>query len=146
MHSFKSLPIKSLPSLKNKRKLYTGKHLKIAGYPISLDEIEHGILRKGKWKYSLGYFNTPFWTKFIKKSQVEKLDYRIHFALNCGAKSCPPIAFYNTDSLEEELQMATQSFLAQETEWIPSANTVFVSKILFGSSQILEDLAVLERY
>ena len=45
-------------------------------------------------------------------------DPRIHFALNCGAKSCPPIAVYSTESaerLEKQLEMATLSFISSPT-------------------------------
>lgn len=40
-------------------------------------------------------------------------DPRIHFALNCGARSCPPIAVYsdNEGELEDQLKLATESFL-----------------------------------
>jgi hypothetical protein len=36
---------------------------------------------------------------------------RIHFALVCGAKSCPPIKTYTHENLDEELDTATQAFL-----------------------------------
>jgi hypothetical protein len=41
---------------------------------------------------------------------ISKCDPRIHFALNCGAKSCPPIKFYNGKKLENELDKAAKGF------------------------------------
>ena len=41
---------------------------------------------------------------------VEPLDPRIHFALVCGAKSCPPIRVYTPASLEAGLEAAAQAF------------------------------------
>ena len=38
---------------------------------------------------------------------VDVIDFRIHFALNCGAKSCPPIAFYSYDKINDQLDLAT---------------------------------------
>lgn len=38
------------------------------------------------------------------------VDCRIHFALNCGAKSCPPIRFFHAEKLDEELQLVSESF------------------------------------
>ena len=38
------------------------------------------------------------------------MDPRIHFALVCGAKSCPPIKVYTPDSLEDGLDSATMAF------------------------------------
>jgi hypothetical protein len=84
---------------------------------ISLDTIEHGILRRNRFKYSLGFFGNLFTRPFVKNHMVDEIDYRIHFALNCGAESCPPIAFYNVDKLEMQLDMATQSFLEGETSY-----------------------------
>merc|ERR1712232_66907 len=38
------------------------------------------------------------------------VDCRIHFALNCGAKSCPPIRNFHADAIEEELRIVSQAF------------------------------------
>lgn len=85
----------------------------IGGYRFSLDDIEHGVLRKNRRSlYKL-------WKQFGKKDPrqafvVEKLDPRVHFGLNCGAKSCPAIAFYSPKLLEQQLDIAEESFAAQE--------------------------------
>lgn len=42
------------------------------------------------------------------------VDARIHFALNCGAASCPAIKMYTTDTLEEGLTGAAEAFCASE--------------------------------
>lgn len=95
--------------------IYSEKAVIIATKKFSLDDIEHGILRRYRSKYSLGYLPKLFVAKIIKILAVEVIDYRIHFALNCGAKSCPPIAFYNPDRLDSQLDMASQSFIEGET-------------------------------
>jgi len=41
---------------------------------------------------------------------VSPVDPRIHFALVCGAKSCPPIKVYTPTSLQEGLDTATMAF------------------------------------
>ena len=41
---------------------------------------------------------------------VEPVDPRIHFALVCGAKSCPPIRLYSAANLEEGLQVSSTTF------------------------------------
>ncbi len=101
----------------SKPKIFRGKLINIAGHLFSLDDMEHGILRKYRHKYSLGFLGNIFTPGLIKQLAVEKVDYRIHFALNCGAKSCPPIAFYNPENLDDQLDMATQSFLEAESEF-----------------------------
>jgi hypothetical protein len=110
--------------------VFKTKTINIAGTKFSLDEIEHGILRKYRWKYSLGYLPQIFPSKKIKQLAVASIDYRIHFALNCGAKSCPPIAFYNADRIDKQLDLATQSFLESETSIDEEKKVVSVSKLM----------------
>jgi hypothetical protein len=116
--------------LKNPQ-IFTSKAILIAGTRFSLDDMEHGILRKYRWKYSMGYFPSFFPGKLIKSLSVEKIDYRIHFALNCGAVSCPPILFYSYDNIDRQLDQATRSFLLSETEIDENKKEARVSKILF---------------
>jgi len=101
----------------SKKTIYRTKEIKIANASFSLDDIEHGILRRYKLKHSFGFLTNPFASALIKKLAVDVVDYRIHFALNCGAKSCPPIAFYKRENIEKQLDLATQSFLASETNY-----------------------------
>lgn len=110
--------------------IFTKEAFTICGIKLSLDDVEHGILRRYRVKWSLGYL-PHFWpSKNIKKLAVSNIDYRIHFALNCGAKSCPPIAFYKYDSLEEQLELAATSFLTQDVEVDDKEKVVRVTKIM----------------
>jgi hypothetical protein len=81
-------------------------------------------------KFSKGYLPSFFPGKTIKQLAVEKIDYRIHFALNCGAKSCPPIAFYKYENLDRQLDLAAKAFLKSETEIDTVNKTVTVTKIM----------------
>ncbi|TVR79030.1 MAG: DUF547 domain-containing protein [Chitinophagaceae bacterium] len=109
--------------------IFTKKVIPIANHFFSLDEIEHGILRKYRWKYGLGYLPDPFPGKKIRHLAVEKTDYRLHFALNCGATSCPPIAFYNYEDIDAQLRLATESFLETDTKIHEEEKVVYVSKL-----------------
>ncbi|WP_299457880.1 DUF547 domain-containing protein [uncultured Microscilla sp.] len=109
---------------------FTKKCIPIAGQVMSFDLIEHGILRRSKFKYSLGYFNKLFVSKTEKQLRVDKVDYRIHFALNCGAKSCPPIAFYSAENIEEELDLATAAYLENESIYHARKNMVEIAKLM----------------
>lgn len=99
----------------DKNKFFTTKNILIARQKISLDDIEHGYLRRSKNKKSLGYLGKLFPGSTEKKLRVATPDYRVHFALNCGAASCPPIAFYSPEKLNQQLDLATQSYLEAET-------------------------------
>ncbi len=115
---------------KGRPEIFSGKLVLIAGRKFSLDDIEHGILRKYRWKYSKGYFARLFPGKLIKQLAVLKIDYRIHFALNCGARSCPPIAFYTFENIDRQLDLATRSFLAADTKIDDTKKEIRVTKTM----------------
>jgi hypothetical protein len=113
-----------------KPKIFTTRAVEFAGRKFSLDEIEHGILRKYRWKLSLGYLPQVWPGKTIKKLAVTQIDFRIHFALNCGAKSCPPIRSYEYANIDQQLELATSSFLSTETEIDENQKLVRVTKLM----------------
>jgi len=113
----------------NLKQIFSRKALFFKDFSLSLDDIEHGILRRAKWKYSLGYLPDIFVSQAVRQLMVQKLDERIHFALNCGAVSCPPIRYYTLENLEEQLKIAEDSFMRSETNWDLEKRKVNVSKI-----------------
>ncbi|TWR24752.1 DUF547 domain-containing protein [Mucilaginibacter pallidiroseus] len=115
---------------KTRGSFFSSKQIYIAGQELSLDLIEHGILRHSKVKWSEGYLGKLFPSGFEKKFRVAKLDYRIHFALNCGAKSCPPIAFYEPEQIDKQLNVAVKTYLKGEVTYSKSANTVEVPALM----------------
>ena len=130
-NAFIQLLLSDNPAQYKKRGLFFGKkQINIAGKLLSLDAIEHGLLRRSKTKWSLGYINRLFPSDFEKKNRVVKVDYRIHFALNCGAKSCPPIAFYRDDQLDRQLDLATKIYLKSETVYDSADNRVALPAIM----------------
>lgn len=130
-NAFTQISLKKSPDAYKKRnKFFKNKFIWIAGQTISLDLVEHGILRRSKAKYSLGHFNKLFKSKFEKQFRVDRLDYRIHFALNCGAKSCPPIAFYKPEQIDKQLDQAAKVYLKNEVMYDSEYQTVKVPAIL----------------
>lgn len=109
--------------------IFTEKLITLAGHQFSLDDIEHGILRKKRWKYGWGYLPAPY-TSLIRRLAVHRRDFRIHFALNCGALSCPPIAFYKPENIEKQLDLATSAFLTTETIVNVSNRSVQVTRLM----------------
>lgn len=102
----------------------------VAGRTVSLDDIEHGMLRRSRVKWGLGYLRNPFPRAFERRLRVDSLDPRIHFALNCGAASCPPIAFYSAESLADELAAATAGYLERSVSHEPDRGIVRVPRLL----------------
>lgn len=81
----------------------------LLGKTLSLDEIEHGIIRKN--------FREP----------------RIHFAVNCASVGCPPLRAeaYEGSRLDEQLAEQRQFFLTNEREnrFYPDKKELVLSKI-----------------
>jgi len=83
------------------------KFVKINGRVLTLDEVEHSILRPR--------FGDP----------------RVHFAINCAAKSCPPLRSepFHGDILDRQLNQATISFLNNPRSYRLEGNQFYVSRI-----------------
>ena len=80
---------------------------KIGGHTYSLDEIEHGILRPR--------FKDP----------------RVHFAINCASKGCPPLISkpYQGSILDQQLDERTRAFINNPERNRLEGNTLYVSEI-----------------
>jgi hypothetical protein len=85
--------------------------LTVAGRVLTLDTLEHGLLRRSRPKVGLGYVTSPVAGRFERRFRVARPDPRVHFALNCAAASCPPIASYDPDRLDAQLDLATRAYL-----------------------------------
>lgn len=99
-------PISSITDLDN-GKPWDRKWIDIDGQSLSLNDIENVIIRPK--------FNEP----------------RIHFAVNCAAVSCPPIAneAFTKDNLESLLTARTKAFINNPTYNILSDHPAQISKI-----------------
>jgi hypothetical protein len=81
--------------------------VRLNGKILTLDDIEHKILRPT--------FNDP----------------RVHFAINCAAKSCPPLISepYRGPVLDTQLDRVTATFLNTLGNYRLEGNTLWVSSI-----------------
>lgn len=93
--------------------------VEVAGRPLTLDEIENAIIRP------------------------QFRDARIHFALNCAAVSCPPLApeAYTGANLYAQLERATRKAL-RDRRWLRISETqIAVSQIFEWYAQDFIDQA-----
>lgn len=99
-------PIKSIMDLYG-GKAFDQKWIKIGGETLSLNDIENNKIR------------------------AEFNESRIHFAVNCAAKSCPPIlnSAWTGANLEANLQARAKSFVNNESYNNVSSKAVKISKI-----------------
>lgn len=104
-------PVKSIKDIKNGipfvNTVWDIKFIEIEGQTYDLNNIEHGIIRPK--------FDEP----------------RIHFAVNCAARSCPRLnnRAYTAEKLDAQLTQAAKAFLADEEKNEISPNAVRLSKI-----------------
>lgn len=106
-------PVESIRDLGPKLKIpmikdvWHYKFFKIGGKDSSLDEIEHGILRKE--------FDEP----------------RIHFAINCASISCPPLhdEAFLAERIDEQLDFVARQFINDPSRNKIQQNRVEISSI-----------------
>jgi hypothetical protein len=92
----------------------------IGGVELSLDQIENGIMRRQTVSSN---------KQFVEAFQVDRVDPRIHFTLNCGATSCPPVAYYSVENLDKDLSLAEASYVTQTSSYNAESNTLEISEL-----------------
>jgi hypothetical protein len=90
---------------------------RIDGNTVTLDHIEHDILRP--------QFKDP----------------RVHFAVNCASKGCPPLRSepYRSSALEQQLNEMTTAFINDEHQNRLEQQTLYVSSIFKWFSEDFND-------
>ncbi len=122
--------LKGNPDLyKDRNEFFHDELIEVAGKKLSFDKIEHGIIRRSKNKYSLGFFGKICVDKYEKKFRVKKVDPRIHFALNCGALSCPAVGKYDYTRIEEQLDKSSKIHLQNTSTYDKAKNEVLVTRL-----------------
>eukprot|EP00177_Eucheuma_denticulatum_P006081 GFKZ01011089.1.p1 GENE.GFKZ01011089.1~~GFKZ01011089.1.p1 ORF type:complete len:628 (-),score=83.36 GFKZ01011089.1:402-2285(-) len=85
---------------------------RIAGLDMTLDDIEHGILRGNKRPPMLRFVQQLRPSDPKCQQVLSKRDGRIHFVISAGTRSDPPIRILDGDNVQEELHEATVEFLS----------------------------------
>jgi hypothetical protein len=100
----------------------------VGGQRLSADDIEHGILRSNRGH---PYFYTPQFRSDDQRLSwvVAPFEARIHFALNCASRSCPPIRTYLAQNIEDQLAMAARNFISSDLELVTGRNKIRLSYI-----------------
>jgi hypothetical protein len=101
----------------------------VGGAEVNLDTIENGILRASRSKYTLGYTRQVWPGSTARRYRLDEPDPRIHFALNCGAESCPAIRFYQPESVDEQLDLATELYLDNAVDYDHEAGVAQVPRV-----------------
>lgn len=122
----------------------------VGGFRFSADDIEHGILRGNRRHPYLPFRQFASDDPRLMMS-IEDPDPRVHFALVCGARSCPPIESYSGTDLDRQLDQAAATFInGSGVEFDARASTLSLSRIFkwysgdFGGREAI--LSLIARY
>jgi hypothetical protein len=84
----------------------------ISGRRYSADDIEHGILRGNRRHFHPMIPFPQFAPGDVRlANSLLSVDPRVHGALVCASRSCPPIAVYDADRIHEQLDVAAANFV-----------------------------------
>lgn len=85
----------------------------VGGRRCSLEDIENGILRANRGN---PFLPGPQFASGDPRMAwiIDPPDPRIHFALNCASRSCPPISVYSAEQIDAQLELAARSFVAAD--------------------------------
>lgn len=118
----------------------------IGGHLWSFNELESGVLRSNR--HAPYHISRPIGASDPRlKAVLAEPEVRVHFALNCGAKSCPPVKNFTEEAIQEELRIVAQAFceMSENVRLDTSSSgptTLYVSKIFewyqvdFGSNRM----------
>jgi len=108
---------------------FSTRKIEVGGQLCSLNFIEHGLLRVSKIRWGRGYLRKPYISPYEKEFRLSEPDQRIHFALNYGATSCPPVRIYDGEKVEKQLELAAISFLDSKIAFYEEENIVKISQL-----------------
>ncbi|XP_037542059.1 uncharacterized protein zgc:152951 [Nematolebias whitei] len=94
----------------------------IGGEVFTLQDIENGVLRGNR--KGVAQLRRPF-SNTDPRLQVALPDAEplVHFALNCGAKGCPPIKAYAPEDIDNQLRRAAEAFLEKDDGCVVDSGT-----------------------
>lgn len=104
---------------------------RVGGLDLTLDDIEHGILRGNK---------RPPMIRFLQQFRpsdpkcqfvITRRDGRIHFVISAGTRSDPPIRILDGENVQEELHESTVEFLSCTVKVDCEKRIVTLPRILY---------------
>lgn len=82
----------------------------IGGLRYSANDIENGILRGNAPHPAVP--GAPFGPSDPRRDfSMQSIDPRVHFALVCASRSCPPVAVYDARQIDRQLDLAARAFV-----------------------------------
>lgn len=103
----------------------------VAGTHLSADDVYHGILRCGRWRYGFGYLPDPFRDDFSRRHALADLDERVHFAV-LAARHAPHLSgTYTATDVDAELAAVTADYLEGTVSYDASVGVAHIPGVFF---------------
>jgi hypothetical protein len=106
----------------------------LSGYPGVKSIKDLGSLFKSPWKKKIVRIDGKVTTLDHVEHEILRPRYkdpRVHFAINCAAKSCPPLRPepFSANILDQQLDDSTRTFINNPKNYRLESNELFVSRI-----------------
>jgi glutaredoxin len=96
----------------------SGANYLLGQHVFSLDDLEHGLIRANLPHPSKAGMSSTYFSEGDPRAVFAldraHFDPRVHFVLNCGAASCPPLRVLSRNTLQVALAAAARSYLKSE--------------------------------
>lgn len=116
----------------------------LSGYPGVTSIKDLGSLLQSPWKKEIVHINGGVTTLDHIEHEILRPRYRdprVHFAINCAAKSCPPLRPepFSGEILDQQLEDSTRSFINDPESYRLEGNEFYVSRIFKWFSEDFND-------
>jgi hypothetical protein len=102
----------------------------VGGRRYSADDIEHGILRGNRRHFHPAIPFPQFAPDDPRLAySLEGVDPRVHCSLVCASRGCPPIGVYEAERIDDQLDVASASFVNGGAVRIGDNGRVLISAI-----------------
>lgn len=146
IHAILELGIRN--SLKEIPGFFEAMAYRVGDFTFALDDIEHGILRanaRPPRRSAPRFAENDDRQRFV----LDEVDPRVHFALGCGVRSRAPMAHFDANRIDEQLENAATDFVnSAEVVILPEKMAIYLSQIFlwyrkdFGGRQGVRDFVV----
>ena len=111
-YAFIKVGVLSKTDATKRQQFFSQIKIQVGDDSLSFDDIEHGILRSNHKTPSILVTGSQFQSKNDSRISLSlhDIDHRVHFALNCGTHSCPPLQYFTGQAVNEELRLCGQEF------------------------------------
>ena len=112
--------------LKKHKRFFRQPRVLVAGKMLSLNDIQHGILRHSRRPWGGGRYKKWFPSHFEKTQRVVHPDFRIHFLLNNGSTESPQILVLQPERAERLFQLSIHPYLSEHVNCDTSRNKIII--------------------